>query len=186
MKKLFKVIYYLFFVAVILVIVLLLLSTLPVPGKLKFFVVQSGSMEPTIHTGSVVVIKQEQDYNVGDIITFGPNTRISSPTTHRIFEKKDSGGVISYVTKGDANNGPDIKNVSQGEVIGKLVFKVPIVGYIVAAIKKPYGFLAIVIIPALIIIFDEIRKIIKEVNKKNRAKKNSKMEKGDSSTEEIQ
>lgn len=156
--------------AVALIVILLLASALPITGEFKFFVVESGSMEPAVHTGSVIMVKPEKDYNIGDIITFGPNNRVSTPTTHRIIEKKEKQGVTTFVTKGDANDGPDMNEVNENEVIGKLIFKVPFVGYAVAVMKRPYGFLAIIIIPAAVIVVDEIAKIVKEV--KNARKKN--------------
>jgi signal peptidase len=185
MKKLFKIVYYLFFVFVASVVVLLLLSLFPLSKGPKFFVVQSGSMEPTIKTGSVVIVKSAEDYKPSDIITFGVSSKIKTPTTHRIVEKKENQGNISYVTKGDANNGPDMREVTKSDIIGKVLFNIPYLGYVVSTARKPYGFVALIIIPAAIIIFDEVRKIVKEIKNAKR-KKNFKVEKGNSTTEEIQ
>jgi signal peptidase len=91
------------------------------------------------------------------------------PTTHRIQEMRVVGGEPVYITKGDANNAPDVREVQKKDVIGKVLFDIPYAGFAVASAKKPLGFAIIIIVPALIIIFDEIRKIIKEV--KNRKKK---------------
>jgi len=167
-----KVIYYLFLAFIAAIAILLIVSVLPVPGNIKFMVVLSGSMEPSIKTGSVVMTKPAAQYNVGDVVTFGPYSKTKAPTTHRIVEIKtnDNNNDKIYITKGDANNAPDARQISQKDIIGKVMFDVPYLGYIVSFVRKPLGFLLILIIPALVIVFDEIKKIIAEA-KKIKAKK---------------
>lgn len=167
--KVFKIIYYVFLVAIALVAVLLVWSALPIKNGPKVFIVQSGSMEPAIKVGSVVIVKSVSDYRVGDIITFGPYSKTKPPTTHRIYEIKGDCPNCTYVTKGDANNGPDQRDIRPADVVGKVMFDVPYVGYAVAAAKTPIGFALIIIIPAAIIVYDEVRKILGEV--KNLRKK---------------
>lgn len=154
---------YVFYAAVAAIVLLLLSSAIPIPGGLKTFVVQSGSMEPSIKTGGVVVIKPMDTYGVGDVITFGPRSKTKPPTTHRIVEVKADG---NFLTKGDANEDGDIRPVSRYEVIGQVLFTVPYVGYAVAAAQKPWGFTIIVVIPAAIIIWEELQKIWREMKKK--------------------
>jgi signal peptidase I len=177
LKKIFKTIYYVFLAAVAIVALFLIFSVVPVKGGYKTLVVLSGSMEPKIHTGSVVAVKPAKEYKVGDVITFGENTKTKTPTTHRIFEIKDDNGTKTYTTKGDANNAPDQKPVAQGEILGKVLFSVPYVGYAVNAAQKPVGFLLIVIIPAVIIIYEEIQNIRKEFVKIARRRRKEKEEK---------
>lgn len=154
---------YAFYTAVALIVVLLFSSALPIPGGIKTFVVQSGSMEPSIGTGSVVVVKPSDTYAQGDVITFGPRSKTKPPTTHRIIEVKADG---NFVTKGDANEDEDVRAVSRYEVIGKVIFTLPWVGYAVAAAQKPWGFMLIVGIPAILIIWEEAGKIWREMKKK--------------------
>jgi signal peptidase I len=111
----------------------------------------------------VVAVRPEKEYRVGDVITFGENTKTKTPTTHRIFEIKDDNGTKTYTTKGDANNAPDQTPVTQGGILGKVLFSVPYAGYGVAAAQKPIGFMLIIVVPAVIIIYDEIQKIKKEI-----------------------
>lgn len=162
-KKIFKAIYYLILAVIAIIAVFLILSVIPIKGGIKTLVVLSGSMEPKIHTGSVVVVKPEKEYKVGDVITFGENTKTKKPTSHRIYEIKDSDGVKTYITKGDANNAPDQKPVAESEIMGKVLFSVPYAGYGVVAAQKPVGFLLIVVVPAVIIIYEEAQKIKKEI-----------------------
>jgi signal peptidase len=151
---------------IVLVAILLIVSAFPIPGNYKVMVVKSGSMEPTIKTGSIVVVKPASDYKIGDIITFGPYSKTKAPTTHRIYEMKVEGGEPIYITKGDANNAPDTREIKKIDIVGKVLFSVPFVGYAVDFAKKPLGFALIIIIPAAIIIYDEIRKIFGEIKKK--------------------
>ncbi len=167
--KIFKVVYYFFLVIIAAIAILLIVSVLPITGNIKFMIVQSGSMEPEIKTGSIVMVKPASEYKVGDIITFGAYSKTKAPTTHRIYEIKDN----TYITKGDANNAPDSKIVSQKEIIGKVIIDVPYLGYAVHAVRQPVGFVAVLIIPALIIIGDEIKKIIKEAKRIKANKKAS-------------
>ena len=165
--KIFKVLYYIFLALIAAIAILLIVSVLPVPGNIKFMVVLSGSMEPQIKTGSVVMTKPASEYAVGDIITFGPYSKTKAPTTHRITEINNG----TYTTKGDANNAPDARQISQKDIIGKVMFDVPYLGYIISFVRKPLGFLLILIIPALVIVFDEIKKIFTEVKRIKKQKK---------------
>jgi len=167
----FKIIYWVFFAFIAIIALLLVVSSFPIAGNIKFLTVQSGSMEPTIKTGSVVMVRPESDYKIGDIITFGPISKIKSPITHRINDIKVVGGNPVYITKGDANNAPDQNEVQKKDVLGKVLFFIPYIGYAVDTAKKPIGFILIIAIPASLIIYEEIIKIWKEiVNLKNKKK----------------
>jgi signal peptidase I len=183
LKKIFKIVYYLILAVIAVVALLLILSVVPIKGGFKTLVVLSGSMEPKIHTGSVVAIKPEKEYKVGNVITFGENSKTKTPTTHRIFEIKDENGTKTYTTKGDANNAPDQKIITQSEIIGKVLFSVPYAGYGVATAQKPIGFLLIIIVPAVIIIYEEAQKIKKEIllkiDYRRRIKKREENKEGD-------
>ncbi|MBI2626730.1 MAG: signal peptidase I [Parcubacteria group bacterium] len=155
--------------------VVLVVPMLPIPGNFQIRVVQSGSMEPAIKTGSVVLIKPLSNYKIGDVITFEGNFKDAKgkkiPTTHRITDAKVDVGTISYQTKGDANDDIDRNLVSANKVIGKVLVSVPYAGYLVAGAKTGYGLLAIVVIPAALIIFDQVGKIVKEIKKSKNAQK---------------
>jgi len=161
-----KIIYYIFLVFIVVIAVLLVVSVFPVTGNYKLMIVQSGSMAPQIKMGSIVVVKPADDYKIGDVITFGPYTRTKAPTSHRIYDIKVTNGQPVYITKGDANNAPDTREITKRDVLGKVLFSVPYVGFAVDFAKKPMGFALIIIVPAAIIIFDEIKKIYAEVKKK--------------------
>jgi len=163
--KIVRIIQKLLTAAVFAVVILIIVSALPIPGNYKLMVVQSGSMEPAIKTGSVVAVMPSDSYQINEVITFSGKDKNKS-TTHRIADMEVISGKIYYITKGDANNAEDTDKVSRDKVIGKVLFSVPYAGYAVAAAKEPLGFVLLVIIPCAIIIFEEAGKIYKEIKKK--------------------
>ena len=165
MRTLFKIGYWIFVTAVILLGLLLVTSLIPVPGNLEVKIVQSGSMEPVIKTGALAVIKPSNEYRIGDVIMFGEDTKTKVPTTHRIVADEVRSGVFYYTTKGDANEDPDPQAIAQSEVIGKVLFSIPYLGYVLDFAKKPLGFVLLIGIPAAIVVFDEGANIWKETKK---------------------
>ena len=153
------------------------MSAFPITGNFKIKIVLSGSMEPTIKTGSIVVVKPVAEYKIGDVITF--QTAIGKDLiTHRIDDIKIVGSEPRYITKGDANNAPDQREIFKKEVVGKLLFSIPYLGYVVNFAQKPIGFSLIIILPAIAIVYDEVKKIWKEITRlKNKKKDNEQDEK---------
>lgn len=165
-----KILSNLFSAIAIIIILLIMISAFPVTGNYKIMVVQSGSMEPAIHTGSVVVVFPEKNYKEEDIITFKGKSGKLDSITHRIVKIEENAQGKVFTTKGDANNANDTDTISSDKVIGKVLFSVPYFGYAVAAAKTKYGFLAIIIIPSALIIGDEFRKIMDELKKSKKKK----------------
>ena len=151
----------------------MIISVFPIKGNIEFLTVLSGSMEPTIHTGSVVFVKPISEYKVGEIVTFGKNDKNNIPTTHRIVESRVQDGHIFYKTKGDANDSEDSREIAQDDIVGRVYFSIPYLGYAINFVKKPIGLMIAIVVPAVIIIYDQIQRIIKEVEK---IKKNKKVE----------
>lgn len=139
-------------------------------SPIKPYVVLSGSMEPTIPTGSVVLVQPDSvGYGVGDAITFSQGTS-GDVVTHRITEIVGSPGQVAYRTKGDANKTIDAGEVDKDQVVGKVLLTAPYVGYGVDFAKKPYGFILLVIVPATIIIYEELKNIWQELRRLKRKK----------------
>ena len=166
-----KTIYYIFIAFLLSVAILLIVSTIPVTGNIKIMTVLSGSMEPSIKTGSVVIVRPVNEYNIGDVITFGQATKLNAPITHRIHDIKIIENQPKYITKGDANDVEDQTEIDGKKIIGKVLLSVPYVGYAVDFARKPLGFAMIIIIPVLVIIFDEIKNIYREIKKKKQENK---------------
>lgn len=165
MNKITKTIYYIFITVIVTTAAAMIISIFPVTGNYKLMVVQSGSMEPAIKTGSVVVVKPLKNYQIGDVITFSDVYKTETPISHRITEVKITEGKYYYITKGDANKSNDPKEVSLDNVIGKVLFNVPYLGFLVQGARKPIGFALLIIIPGGIIVYDEAKKIWNEVKK---------------------
>lgn len=122
----------------------------------RFFIIMSGSMEPTINTTDVVITKeQSQDFEKGDIIAFQNSKAV---TVHRIVDISKEDEVTLYQTKGDNNNTEDLKKVKQSEVKGKVVYKVPEIGKVILFINS--HIVIFVSIIALIIIIILVRRLI--------------------------
>ncbi len=151
--------------------VLLVGLLVPLPGKIELKIVQSGSMEPRLPVGSVVVVMPEVDYKVGDIITFGKDTKKRIPTTHRIVKIERENGSVRYVTKGDANEEADSGKTQYPAVIGKVVGTIPRLGYVLDFARSRRGFTFMVVIPALFVMLDELITIFntaKDIKKKEK------------------
>jgi len=100
-------------------------------------VVSSDSMEPNLKRGDYVICigVRAEDIEVGDIIIF--DLPHKSNIVHRVINKmKDSDGSWRFLTKGDNNSKPDeepydIKTwVREENIIGKVIFKIPYIGWI--------------------------------------------------------
>lgn len=169
-KRLKNAIYWLLIIILVIVAAVAAVSVLDIPGSIKLYTVQSGSMAPAIRAGTLIISKQTDTYHVGDAITFkaGKDRLIKNPkytTTHRIFEVKETEAGKEYVTKGDANDTPDSQAVARDLVLGKTIFSIPLLGYPVSFAKTREGLIILIIIPATMIIYSEM------LNIKNEAKR---------------
>lgn len=171
MKILTKITYGLFVTLLVGVAALLLVSLLPITGNVEIKIVKSGSMEPTIPTGSIVVVMPQSAYGVGDVITFGKDTKTQIPTTHRIMSVREERGQTYFTTKGDANEEQDPREIALGEVIGKVVVHAPYAGYVLDFARQPIGFALLIGLPAAMIVFDESINIYREVTRLRLARK---------------
>ena len=115
----------------------------PMPLGVGATVVLSGSMEPTLSTGDLLIIAEQESYGVDDVVVFQSN-RIA--VVHRIIEIKEEtvegedGEEIQMIaiTQGDANNTPD-DPIQLSQIKGTVVMSIPLVGYLVNMIKTPLG-----------------------------------------------
>jgi signal peptidase len=119
-------------------------------------VVISGSMEPALMTGSVVIVRPVDLLTIqqGDIVMFSSLDK-KSLTTHRIVKIERETG-LGFITKGDANNNPDITPVSPDQVVGIVVFNIPYLGLLAGFIKTPLGFILFFLIPAVVLLGREM------------------------------
>lgn len=138
------------------------------------YVVLSGSMLPTIEINDVVVTKKipEEKLEIGDIITFiSPDPRFGGiSVTHRIIEKiyDETQGIYTYRTQGDNNNIYDAVPVPNSNIIGKVILKIPKLGYIQNILSSKTGLIVLVLIPCLAILSYDIMKMLKRLGQKSK------------------
>jgi signal peptidase len=128
--------------------------------------VLSGSMEPSLKVGGIIVAKPEklENIKVGDIITFQLGNKT---VTHRVADiTRDDSGRIWFQTKGDANESPDPEAVSSDkEVVRKVVLHIPYLGFVSSVAKSKALFLVSVCVLTFFILFfiaKEIKRRMKE------------------------
>lgn len=119
--------------------------------------VLSGSMEPEMPVGGVVVIRpvDAAQINVGDIIAFALPGK-EKLTAHRVISIGYAPGRLFH-TKGDANEEPDLYTVPAKDVVGKVCFCVPYLGYFSHFVRTPVGFLLTLCIPLLLMGLRDMR-----------------------------
>jgi len=117
-------------------------------------------MEPAIPVGSIVVVKKvnPEDVKVGDVIAFETG---ESRTMHRVVEKVVENGSFHFRTKGDANEDPDPWIVKPEGVSGALMLTIPYYGCLLVFAGTPIGFALFILVPAIILIANEVRNILK-------------------------
>lgn len=125
--------------------------------------VASDSMLPTFRAGDLIVIRKCDPAGLkqGDIITFHAiiNNQYAL-NTHRIAEIQDIDGARSYVTKGDNNAIPDVHMITDGDIVGKFVTRVPGVGKVMDFLSSSLGFLVIIVLPLLIFFIYQVYHLI--------------------------
>lgn len=144
----------------------------------QMYIVLSGSMQPAFDTGSLAFVRpvDPDTIKAGDIITFRSQNS-ASLTTHRVVELLSDSG-LSFVTRGDANNVNDPNPVPAARLVGKMVFSISYVGYLMSFAQTKAGLISLVFIPALLIIFFEVKNLFKYANEmdKKEAEKSDKLE----------
>lgn len=158
--------------AVIALVMLLALAVLFAPYVgWRIDAVLSGSMTPDISVGGAVVSRPVDLHSIeiGDVITYR-SPQNGKMTTHRVVGIEEN-SPLYFQTKGDANEGPDRYLVPSGDVEGKVVFDVPVVGYAADFVKTPLGFGIMLGIPGLIIIVVEMRRMWVDMSEEDRKKK---------------
>lgn len=82
-----------------------------------YFEVVSGSMEPAIGVNDIVIVKLDEEYEKGDIVTYISGGDF---VTHRVVEI----GIDNVITKGDSNNTRD-RTIDSASIIGKVCYVIP-------------------------------------------------------------
>jgi len=114
-----------------------MLSVWSTTGLLGFTptAIASTSMTPTYEVGDIAIIIDvpPQTIRTGDIIQYATT---DAPIIHRVIDIEQSGGILWFTTKGDANPGEDPEPVNQRQIMGKAVLTIPKLGWASIAIKE--------------------------------------------------
>lgn len=186
MKFLIGVVSYAFFIFLVLILVTLLAYVLDIKIRaakgdysaptFNAYVVLTGSMLPEIQVKDVVVTKKVEAnaLKVGDIITFASSDSRFAGTiiTHRILKKnQDADGNITFQTKGDNNNVADSALVQPNNIYGKVILKIPKLGYLQDFLATQGGWIIVILLPCATVISYDILKLVKGIKRrKNKIK----------------
>lgn len=154
-RRIFKVVGYLLAAFGFVLIVSLTIFSSRQPFSHRLFAITSSSMRPEISMGSLVLVKPQNRYRVGDVITFRDGKRL---VTHRIlFELPDS----QFQTKGDANSTSDRLPIAKDQIIGRVAFSIPRLGRLLMLLKTKIGVILLVVVPGAMLIWQEINLLLR-------------------------
>ena len=142
------------------------------PPKYNAFVVLTGSMLPDIQVYDVVVTKKvaAKTLEEGDVITFASSDSrfLNTIITHRIIKKNYDKETNAYTfqTKGDNNNVADSALVNSNNIYGKVIIKIPKLGYLQEFLTTGGGWIMVILLPCLVVISYDIVKLAKSLKKK--------------------
>jgi signal peptidase len=121
----------------------------------------SGSMEPAISPGDVVIDEQiaPTEARRGDVVTFRDPEDQGKLLTHRVVGVRRDGSHLWFVTKGDANNTRERWRVAADGEIGRVLYTVPWVGHVAVLARTPLGWVLLVGVPLLLLAAEELVRI---------------------------
>ncbi|GAA0469516.1 signal peptidase I [Alkalibacillus silvisoli] len=128
--------------------------------------VLSGSMEPKVSPGDIIIVKNTDAIEENDVITFRDHQ--NNLVTHRVIDVIEESGTAHYETKGDANNTPDHILVTNEEIVGKLSFSIPKAGYMMDFLKGPFGIFTLSMIFLISIGYRPIKRLLSTEGKESK------------------
>ena len=136
---------------------------------IEVLVVQSGSMEPSYPTGSLVYVKpvEIETLEVGDVVTFELGGGVRG--THRIIDivhDEEDSSIIRLQTKGDANDYADNGLVGEESLVGQVIFCIPEMGYLITYLQQPKGMYTGIAVGAALLLLTFLPELLFEEEKK--------------------
>ncbi|MFB6070934.1 MAG: signal peptidase I [Halanaeroarchaeum sp.] len=131
-----------------------------VVGAEHSFVVTSGSMEPAISAGDVVIVGavSPSAIQVGDVITFEDDGEL---TTHQVVAIQEGEAGPRFETKGTANENVDPGTVPADAVVGRVSVTIPYAGYVVLFANTKYGGLLFLGVPGVLLVVSELYELFR-------------------------
>ena len=169
MKKAFSI-----FTTVLLVIVIVfavLLAGVRLIGVTPYTVL-SGSMEKAIHVGSLIytVKPDPSELKVGDVITY--TLENGTVVTHRIVEllpDEEDPSYVRFRTKGDNNETADGDPVLPENILGKMLFTVPLLGYAAWFVQNPPGSYIVIGIGIILVLLTFLPELMDKLDDKGKS-----------------
>lgn len=154
--NLLSIIVILFSIMVLLKVVITRSGEAPEFMGYSLFRVMSGSMEPTMPTNCLIIVKKidPSTLRVGDVISFYSRDPelMGAINTHRITDIECVDGKYVFRTKGDANYEADSYPTMQEDVIGKVIHSSVALGKLVRLLSNPLVFAPVIMIPLMIML----------------------------------
>lgn len=100
-------------------------------GSVTYVMVEGVSMEPTLHSGDLAIVREQDSYSVGDIVAFHAEGAI---VIHRIVRGSAEEG---YIVQGDNKEFPDLWRPSGEDILGRMWFSIPWGGHVLAFLRHP-------------------------------------------------
>ena len=138
------------------------------------YVIVSPSMEPVIHVQDAIVIHRDDELKIGDVCTYlSKDPRwYGIKITHRIIAQDvDADGKKVYIFKGDANNVQDALPVYEDQIFGKVIMRIPKIGFIQYFLSQAYGWVIAIVVPCIGLITFDVIKIVKTSRQRRRIKR---------------
>ena len=101
-------------------------------GSMTYVITSGSSMEPSFEQGDLAILRSSSDYEAGDVAAYD-STELKKIVMHRITEESDKG----YTFQGDNNDFLDPETVTDDQMLGELVVRVPSVGTYLTWFLKP-------------------------------------------------
>ena len=141
---------------------LVALVTVPRLAGVTPYTVLSGSMQPALGVGDVVLSERRSPLSVrpGDVVTFPDPSRHGELVTHRVESMERRGPMVAFVTKGDANDVAEDWSVPANGRIGRAAVSVPKVGYVLQWAGSREGKLGLIAIPATLLVLLELAGVL--------------------------
>lgn len=141
-------------------------------NQFKLFILTSGSMEPALSAGTLVITQPKQRYHPGEVVSFHRETMVgrkkrSLVVTHRILSSRKTDDGFVYQTKGDSNQSPDEELLDQDYIYGKVLAAVPLIGFLLMWPYSSIGFYFLIILPAVLIVIHQVLNIINQFSKES-------------------
>lgn len=129
------------------------------------YVIVSGSMEPIIKVHDAVLTKRcnEEDIHIGDVVTYRSleDAYYGILITHRVINIEEKNGEKLFITKGDHNETIDRSPVRFSQIQGKIIMRIPKIGYLKYFLVQNYGWITLIVIPSILIVVYDIAKLFK-------------------------